>query len=272
MTVIQKIHTLYKAKGFKSFVLSMLRRIFNYKPAIIPLLVKVVSEGKGVEIGGPSSIFGDQGILPVYAKIPSLDNCNFKNNTLWNSDLYEGQSYAYHPTQNNGCQFVRDGIDLQCIQDETYDFLVSSHALEHIANPIKALIEWKRILRSQGYLILVLPCKEGNFDHKRPNTSLVHLLADYINNTQEDDLTHLDEILSLHDLSRDPWAGTFDTFKQRASDNFNNRSLHHHIFHPKMLSDLMKYLHMDIIKIATIDLTHIVVIAQKNPNLEAFGS
>lgn len=267
MNIVQKIYSLYKAKGFKSFSLSMLRRIFHYKPNSLPLLVEIVSKGKGIEIGGPSSIFSDNGMLPIYAKIQFLDNCNFQNNTLWNSNLQEGQSFHYHSSQKHGYQFIQDGIDLQCIQASTYDFILSSHALEHIANPIKALNEWKRILASKGYLILILPCKDGNFDHNRPNTTLEHLIDDFIGNMQEDDLTHLEEILSLHDLSRDPWAGTFDNFRLRANDNFNNRSLHHHIFHPNMLAGLMDYLQMDVLQITTIDLTHIVVIAQKNSNI-----
>ncbi len=264
MNIVQKIYSLYKAKGFKSFLLSILRRTFKYKSNVLPLLLEIASKGKGIEIGGPSSIFSDNGILPIYAKAQYLDNCNFQSTTLWNSNLQEGQSFNYHSLQKFGYQFIRDGIDLKNIQTGTYDFILSSHALEHIANPIKALEEWKRILTSQGYLILVLPCKNGNFDHNRPNTTLEHLISDFINNIQEDDLTHLEEILKLHDLSRDSWAGSFESFKLRAGDNFNNRSLHHHVFSQTILADLIVYLDMNVLKITTIDLTHIVVIAQKN--------
>ena len=33
----------------------------------------------------------------------------------------------------------------------TYDVLLSSHTLEHIANPLRALSEWKRIVGDDGH-------------------------------------------------------------------------------------------------------------------------
>jgi predicted SAM-dependent methyltransferase len=265
VTIFQKFLTLYKAKGVKSLSLFLVRRMFNYKPRSLSLLLTIVSKGRGIEIGGPSSIFSNEGIFPIYAHAEFLDNCNFQSNTLWNSDLQEGQFFNYHSSQKSGHQFIHDSVDLSLIKSNSYDFLLSSHVLEHIANPIKALEEWKRILTSKGYLILILPCKEGNFDHKRSDTTLEHLMDDFLKGTKEDDLTHLEEILRLHDLSRDSWAGSFENFKSRAIDNVNNRSLHHHVFNQTTLSNLMVYLHMNVVKITTIDLTHIVVIAQKNP-------
>ncbi len=44
-----------------------------------------------------------------------------------------------------GIQYVRDATDLHGIPDEKYDFVVASHALEHIANPLRAVSEWTRV-------------------------------------------------------------------------------------------------------------------------------
>lgn len=266
MNIVQKIRILYKAKGIKAFSLFILRRIFRHKPRSLSLILKIIADKKGIEIGGPSSIFSDEGMLPIYATIHHLDNCNFQNTTLWNVDLKEGESFCYHSSQKAGHQFIQDSSDLTRIETGSYDFVLSSHTLEHLANPIKGLEEWKRILTPTGYLIMLLPHKEGNFDHNRPNTKLQHLIDDFIHNTQEDDLTHLAEILQLHDLSRDPWAGSFDEFSLRSADNYQNRSLHHHVFHPTLLRELMHYLQMDVLYIDILDLTHIVLIAQKNSN------
>ena len=82
--------------------------------------------------------------------------------------------------------------------------------LEHVANPIKALSEWKRI--TSGKIILIVPRKDFNFDHKRPITSFNHLLEDFDNDVNESDLTHLDEILSLHDLELDAPSGHLNSF------------------------------------------------------------
>lgn len=41
--------------------------------------------------------------------------------------------------------------------DATFDAAWSHHCLEHIHNPIGALIEWNRILRADGWLFLTVP-------------------------------------------------------------------------------------------------------------------
>jgi SAM-dependent methyltransferase len=57
----------------------------------------------------------------------------------------------------------RDRIDIfaPCdhipVEDGRYDFIVASHILEHLPNPIAALAEWSRVLRKDGTLILFLP-------------------------------------------------------------------------------------------------------------------
>lgn len=88
--------------------------------------------------------------------------------------------------------------------------------IEHTANPIKTLKEWLRIIKADGHLVLVIPHKDGTFDHKRPTTTVEHMIEDYKNGTDEYDLTHLDEILEYHDLKLDPDAGTFEEFKTRS--------------------------------------------------------
>ena len=63
----------------------------------------------------------------------------------------------------------------------------------------------------------------------------------------EHDLTHLDEILQLHDLTRDHAAGGFENFKARSLDNFYNRGLHHHIFDAHLMAQLFGYFNIDLL-------------------------
>jgi SAM-dependent methyltransferase len=118
--------------------------------------------------------------------------------------------------------------------------------LEHVANPLRALGEWKRAIRPGGALILVLPDKASNFDHNRPYTSLEHILDDFRNETTEHDLTHLQEILDLHDLSMDPPAGNPEAFRKRSLDNFKNRTLHHHVFNIDVMKQMLTHIGFDI--------------------------
>lgn len=65
--------------------------------------------------------------------------------------------------------------DLPLFASQSLDFVFSSHLLEHIPNPGKALADWWRILKHGGHLVLYLPHADlypntiqdgGNIDHK----------------------------------------------------------------------------------------------------------
>ena len=132
------------------------------------------------------------------------------------------------------------------IKSGLYDFLISSDCLEHIANPLKALLEWARIIKNGAPMLLVLPNKVQNFDNKRQFTTIEHILQDFNQNIGEDDLTHLPEVLSLHDLLLDPDAGTFENFTRRSLDNFNNRCIHHHVFHIPLIEIMLTHVGFEV--------------------------
>jgi SAM-dependent methyltransferase len=46
------------------------------------------------------------------------------------------------------------------INNEQYDFVYSSHTLEHLADPAAALKNWYRVLKKGGYLILYIPHRD----------------------------------------------------------------------------------------------------------------
>jgi SAM-dependent methyltransferase len=56
------------------------------------------------------------------------------------------------------------------ISDESLDFVYSSHTLEHMVDPFEALINWFRILKPGGHLIISVPdedlYEQGNFEEK----------------------------------------------------------------------------------------------------------
>ncbi len=216
----------------------------------------------GLEIGGPSNVFTKGNVLPLYPYV-RLDGCNYSIDTIWEGSLREGQNYSYSPALPPGYQYIKDAVNLDTIESEKYDFVLSCHSLEHIANPLRALLEWKRILKSDGYLLLVLPEKSGTFDHMRDTVSLDHLISDYKNNIQEDDLTHLPEILKLHDLSRDPGAGSFDSFKKRSLENYKNRALHQHIFDERLVREIFDYLEFEFICSDFVLPFHLIILGRK---------
>lgn len=223
---------------------------------------KYAFDGKtGLEIGGPSDFFSSE-ILPVYEWAEKVDGCNFSKNTIWEGSI-DTDSYNYFP-EKAGRQYIMEGTDLSEIQNDTYDFLLSSHNLEHIANPLRALKEWIRVIKPGGFILLILPDKRFTFDHNRPYTTFPHLLSDFESGIDEHDLTHLEEILALHDLNLDPGAGKDrNAFKKRGENNFEVRGLHHHVFSFDLLEKSVQHFHLKVIATYDVPPYHKIILAQK---------
>ena len=97
----------------------------------------------------------------------------------------------------------------------------------------------------------------------RPTALFEHLLTDYKNKVGEDDLTHIDEVLQLHDLSLDPPAGTYENFKERTLNNYQNRCLHHHVYDLNLLVQICNHFNLTVVAKKSLTADHIIV-ATKN--------
>jgi hypothetical protein len=196
----------------------------------------------GLEIGGPSHLF--RRAVPVYSVVGSLDNCVYSIETIWEGNRSDGAPFTFLP-HRAGRNRVIDAANPTGINDWEYEFVLSCHSLEHIANPIKALKSWRRI--APGYLILILPYYRDTFDQFRPVTTLKHMISDFECNVGEDDLTHLHEVVKLTDLSRIELLEGLTTeerkekVKEMSSDNVRHRSMHHHVFDQQNTNQLVQY-------------------------------
>ena len=102
--------------------------------------------GNGIDVGGGHDA------LAQYAALLGFDSCR-------NWDLPDG-----------------DAQYLASVPDETYDFLHSSHCLEHMVDPAVALSNWVRVVKGGGHLVITIPDEElyehlqwpsrYNHDHK----------------------------------------------------------------------------------------------------------
>lgn len=192
----------------------------------------------GVEIGGPSST-GDV----LYQNAATIDNIIFSKNTIWSN--HEDEYNYYH--NKKGKVIIDDAVNITLVQNEYYDFCFSSHSLEHIANPLKAISEWLRIIKKDGYIIIIVPEKSVCFDHKRNYSRFSTLISQYEKNVGEDDLSTLPEILMNHDLSMDPAAGNLGEFTKRSLDNYNNRCLHHYVYNDELLHEICNYFNCEFV-------------------------
>lgn len=202
------------------------------------ILINITFNKLGVEIGGPSYT-GHH----IYQNALSIDNIVFSKNTIWSTHTDE-----YHYFDNKkGRVIINDAVDISNVENEYYDFVFSSHCLEHIANPLKAINEQLRIIKNGGYIITIVPEKSECFDHKRNYSKFSTLLSQYEKNVGEDDLSTLPEILLNHDLSMDPPAGDFATFTKRSLNNFDNRCLHHYVYNDELLMEICNYFNCEFI-------------------------
>ena len=112
-----------------------------------PNFVTRYFRGEGIDIGGfPDPVSLYQEFFPLVSSIK-----------IW--DLDDG-----------------DAENMLGVSDATYDFVVSSHCLEHLHNPICGLENWFRILKPGGHLVVTVPEEDlyeqgiwpsnKNLDHK----------------------------------------------------------------------------------------------------------
>ena len=132
----------------------------------------------------------------------------------------------------------KDATDLSSFSDDSFDFIINSHILEHLANPMKALMEWKRIVKKGGFIFFVVPNMEFTNDSHRSLTTMEHLVKDYENNTSLHDTTHMREVFSN---SKNPWY-CMERFQPLQSPY-----LHQHTWNMKSLLELLGYLKFEIV-------------------------
>jgi SAM-dependent methyltransferase len=248
--------------GARGFVLLVRRRLLGHQSGFYAANTQLFG-GHGLEIGGPSRFFAAGGYTPVYLHASCVDNVNFAAHTRWEGRIEQGATFAFRPGAAPGRQFVHEATALTSIQDNAYDFLLSSHMLEHSANPLKALHEWKRVLKPGGALLLVLPHKEGTFDRFRPVTPLEHMVDDFRRDVGEDDRTHLAELLQLHDLQRDPGQTSRASLEAWIEANPTNRGAHHHVFDSSSAARLMDRAGFQLLHVQPVALDSIFIFARK---------
>ena len=128
---------------------------------------------KGVEIGG------------------SAHN-DFKVDAL-NVDRYAEMDTVYKQAERQVCgrakpvDIIAPGHELP-LEDKSFDFVLASHVIEHIPDPIAALDEWARVARR--YIVLVVPHRDRTFDRDRPLTPLSELIERHESGFTSDEDRH----------------------------------------------------------------------------------
>jgi len=135
---------------------------------ITRIIIKKYCRGQGIEVGPGSNPY-----------------CNHAN-TIY-ADKF-GRKDPKSPTPDIIC----DASSIPA-EDNSFDFLLSSHCLEHCPDVLKVLYEWKRVIKPEGKICLILPHGRRTFDKGRTLSTLEHHIEDYNNNVDTKDTTHWEQ-------------------------------------------------------------------------------
>lgn len=114
---------------------------------------------------------------------------------------------------------------LEALDDTSQDFVIASHVLEHVAEPLGLLDDIHRVLRPGGTALILLPDMRRTFDRNRPPTGLDHLVREHSAGVTEVDDDHIREFLeftepdyegSVLSLSPEAQAALFDWHRRRS--------------------------------------------------------
>lgn len=159
---------------------------------------------------------------------------------------------------------------LRPVESASADFVICSHVLEHLAEPIGFIAEIHRVLRPGGVALMLLPDRRTTFDRDRPPTPLAHLVDEHRRGVTEVDEDHLIEFLtqagegaSFLGVPEEP------TERQRFFDWHRERSIHVHCWSqeefPAVIAHCIDHLGQDW------QLVDLLTVAEEGPNGIEFG-
>ena len=115
--------------------------------------------------------------------------------------------------------------EIKGIPDGSLDFVVACHVIEHTRNPIQAIVQCFKRLKTSGKLVLIVPDQRLTFDKTREVTTLEHLMDDFQNpNARRDEQHYYDYCRKVMCVPED----TLDPFVRSAIDK--NMDLHFHVW------------------------------------------
>lgn len=120
--------------------------------------------GDGIEVGALNAPLRVPGCTVRYVDCVSLETVQHQ--------------YAERLDGIEKPDIICDLETLAAIGDRSIDFVIASHVLEHLENPLAALAAMARTLRAGGAAFIALPDKRYTFDKRRPVTPLWHIVRD----------------------------------------------------------------------------------------------
>jgi SAM-dependent methyltransferase len=181
--------------------------------------------GIGLEVGAGASPFP----VPLHCRVLFGDRIPHQQLV---AELYPGQR-EFELVQPD---LLTDFDDFNGIADESLDFIIGCHVIEHVFDPIGTLVNAYRKLRPGGQLLLVVPDMERTFDRERPFTTLDHLILDHQTPDPVRDQGHYEEFY------RYAFKTAESELHDKVTREFSRRGdLHVHVWNYETFSELVDY-------------------------------
>lgn len=87
--------------------------------------------------------------------------------------------------------YILSGANLSDVVDKKFDYIFSSHVLEHVPNLFGYLSELHKLLNESGMLFAIIPDCRYCFDIERPETSLGELIENFHFNRDKPSMKHV---------------------------------------------------------------------------------
>jgi SAM-dependent methyltransferase len=130
---------------------------------------------------------------------------------------------------------IDNGEQLTTIGDNTQDFVIANHFIEHCQNPIQTFQNLFRVLKQGGVLYLAVPDKRFTFDADRPCTTIEHIMRDFAEGPEWSKRQHFEEWTRLVNKCTDE-AQVEKEVQHLLSVDY---SIHFHVWRAAELLELM---------------------------------
>lgn len=189
--------------------------------------------GDGIEIGALHNPLA----IPPCAKAKYVDR------------MPKEKLYEHYPELRTlplvDVDIVDDGELLITVADNSQDFVIANHFLEHSEDPVITLKNLLRVVKTGGVVYLAVPNMTKTFDCNRVETTLAHIISDHKLGAETSRRKHYEEWVSLVE----PHFGrTYDgiAFDRRVEEIMGQKySIHFHCWSVSGFKNFLNYLQDD---------------------------
>jgi SAM-dependent methyltransferase len=179
-------------------------------------------QGRGVELGpGPRpQVLPSQKVDVIYIEQSAPED--------WEKLYNDTGNYQVDPKLWSRYQ-IGEACDLP-VENNSLDFIFSSHVFEHLANPLGHLDHWHSKLRNDGKVLGVVPDLSGCKDYVYRPSSMSEILAEKTSGNMEPTLEHYARWAKYRRPGKDPE----EFYKAK-------RSIHVHYYTNWNMTEVLQY-------------------------------